>query len=115
MSTFITDTGRINGTRITVHDVYAYLKAYRPHTEIALILGLFPDDVLAAIRYIEEHKEECERVYQYVETRNAKGNPPEILAKLEQTRAKMAAWKAERHRIREQDVNSEGNSRGRQH
>jgi uncharacterized protein (DUF433 family) len=115
MSTTITENGRINGTRITVHDVYYYLKNHRPHTEIALILGLFPDDVLTAIHYIEEHREECEAVYQRVEERIARGNPPEMMAKLEQTRAKMAAWKAERQSSREQELDGEGNSHGRQH
>ena len=100
MTTTITEQGRINGSRITVHDVYYYLEHSRPHTEVALILGLFPDDVLAAIHYIEEHKEECERVYRHVEERNARGNPPEILAKLEQSRAKVQAWWAERQATR---------------
>jgi uncharacterized protein (DUF433 family) len=113
MSTTITEKGRINGSRITVHDVYYYLKNYRPHTEIALILGLFPDDVLAAIHYIEEHRDECEAVYQRVEERIAGGNPPEIIAKLADTRAKMQAWLADRHKAKEQELNGEGNSRGR--
>lgn len=113
MSTTIDAQGRIDGSRITVHDVYYYLKHYRPHTEIALILGLFPDDILAAIRYIEEHKEECEAVYQRVEERNARGNPPEVLAKLAESQAKLKAWRAEREAAKAREANGEGTAGGR--
>lgn len=69
MKTTITPQGRIAGSRISVHDVYYYLKSNTPHTEIALILGLYPEDVLAAIHYIVEHDAEMERIYQAVEAR----------------------------------------------
>jgi uncharacterized protein (DUF433 family) len=113
MKTSITEHGRINGSRITVHDVYYYLKRGRPHTEIALILGLFPEDVLAAIGYIEQHKEEVEEVYRDAEERNARGNPPEIQAKLEASRAKMQAWLEERRKTKTQESDGEGHLGGR--
>ena len=99
MQTTINDHGRINGSRITVHDVFYYLKRGRPHTEIGLILGLFPEEVLGAIGYIEQHKTEVEEVYREVEERNARGNPPEIQAKLRESRAKMQAWREERQKF----------------
>jgi uncharacterized protein (DUF433 family) len=113
MEPTITENGRINGSRITVHDVYYYLKRGRPHTEIALILGLFPDDVLAAIGYIQQHKAEVEEVYREVEERNARGNPPEIQAKLEASHAKLMAWVEERRMGRTLERNGEGNPGGR--
>ncbi len=108
MQTTITDQGRINGTRITVHDVYYYLKRGRPHTEISLILGLFPEDVLAAIGYIEKHKEEVEDVYRDVEERNARGNPPGIQVKLEATHARFLERVEEIRRRKAQETSDDG-------
>ena len=104
MKTRITSDGRIEGTRITVHDVYYYLKHHRPHTEIALMLGVFPDDILDAIHYIVEHRDAVEANYQAVEERNARGNPPEIEAILQESRAKMQRWLQERRQARVEKV-----------
>ena len=113
MEPTITERGRIDGTRITVHDVYYYLMRGRPHTEIALILGLFPEDVLAAIGYIEQHKAEVEEVYRQVEVRNARGNPPEIQAKLEATHARFLERVEEIRRRKAQEMSDDGHPRGR--
>jgi uncharacterized protein (DUF433 family) len=108
MQTTISDHGRINGSRITVHDVFYYLKRGRSHTEIGLILGLFPDEVRCAIGYIEQHKAEVEEVYRKAEERNARGNPPEIEAKLQESRAKMQAWREERQKANAYDPRVSG-------
>jgi uncharacterized protein (DUF433 family) len=108
MQTTITDHGRINGSRITVHDVFYYLKRGRPHTEIGLILGLFPDEILGAIGYIEQHKAEVEEVYRKAEERNARGNPPEIEVKLQESRSKMQAWREERQKLNDFDPRVSG-------
>jgi uncharacterized protein (DUF433 family) len=74
---------RIEGTRITVFDIYYYLDRGRSHAEIADILGLTVEQVQAGVRYIETHRDEVETVHRQIEERNARGNPPEIQAILD--------------------------------
>jgi uncharacterized protein (DUF433 family) len=100
---------RIAGTRITVHDVFYYLENGRSQQETATILRLSPEQVEAAVRYIKEHHEEVAAVYQRIEARNARGNPPEIEARREASRAKMRAWMEERRRAKDEEKNGEGN------
>jgi uncharacterized protein (DUF433 family) len=103
----------IAGTRITVYDIVHYLEAGRQPQEIATILGLTTEQVLTAVRYIEEHKAEVMAVHQRIEERIARGNPPEVKAKLKATRAKMQAWLKERQQARSQEAKGAGNSSGR--
>src|SRR4051794_40867443 len=61
MNEDIIDRGRgpeIKGTRTTVFHVMDYYKLGWHHSSIALVLNLSSRQVLAAIRYIEEHREE---------------------------------------------------------
>lgn len=95
----------IAGTRITVYDVVHYLEAGRQPQAIATILRLTLDQVLTAIKYIEEHKAEVMAVHQRIEERIARGNPPEVEAKLKATRAKMQAWRQERQQAKSQEAN----------
>ena len=84
----IIKTGRgpeIAGTRITVYDVIEYYKAGRHRDMIAAILSLSSDQVEAAVRYIEEHRDEVMASYE----KNMDvlpGNPPELQAKLDAMR-----------------------------
>src|SRR5262245_23256796 len=106
METQITDSGRIAGTRSTVYDVYHYLEGGDWHyTEIAKLLQVTPEQVLAAIRHIEEHKEEVLAVHRQIEERNARGNSPEVLAKLEVSRAKRQAWLKAHQEAKRQEGN----------
>ena len=73
----------IEGTRITVYDIMDYYKQGWNHSAIALWLQLSSAEVLAAIQYIEEHKEEVLADYQIILDRCARGNPPEIQAKID--------------------------------
>src|SRR5262245_62070731 len=69
MSTLIINRGRgpeIAGTRITVYDILDYTRAGHHHTYIAAMLGLSSAQVLAAIEYIEEHKDEVLANYQKI-------------------------------------------------
>ena len=93
MKDLVTPEGRLRSSRINCHDVYHYLKCHRPHTEITLALQIFPEDVLALIHYIVEHEEEVEANWQAFEAEAAKGNPPEIQAKLEQSHKKLMAMR----------------------
>lgn len=101
----IIDRGRgpeISGTRITVYDIMDYYREGDHHTLIALELGLSSRQVLAAIKYIEKHKKEVMADYQEILDRCARGNPPELQARLDATHAKWQAIFAERRRSRKQ-------------
>lgn len=101
---------RVAGTRITVWDIVHYLEAPAwSLPEIADVLNLSLEQVHAAVQYIEEHKEEVMEVHREIEARIARGNPPEVEAKLKQTRARMQAWLQERRKPRKQQENGSGN------
>jgi len=97
----IIDRGRgpeIAGTRITVYTIMDYYLENLHHSLIALELGLSSQQVLAAIDYIEKHKEEVSKDYQEILDRSARGNPPELQAKLDRIHAKFQALLKERRR-----------------
>ncbi|HLN29175.1 MAG TPA: DUF433 domain-containing protein [Gemmataceae bacterium] len=92
MDAVIIDRGRgpeIAGTRITVYDIFDHLEGNISPQEVALIFRLSQEQVGAAIAYIEEHKEDVEAVHRKIVARNARGNPPELLAKLEVGKRKL--------------------------
>jgi uncharacterized protein (DUF433 family) len=65
----IIDRGRgpeIDGTRITVYDILDYSEQGWHHTAIAAALHLSSDEVLTALRYIEEHREEVMANYRAI-------------------------------------------------
>jgi uncharacterized protein (DUF433 family) len=88
---------RIAGTRITVWDVLHYLETGWSQPEIAATLHLSEAQVDAVVRYIEDHQEELMAVHQQIEARKACGNPPQITAKLAQSRAKLQKWLKQHH------------------
>jgi uncharacterized protein (DUF433 family) len=88
---------RLAGTRITVWDVLHYLETGWSRPEMAVTLHLSAPQVAAVARYIEEHKEELGAVHQQIEARQARGNPPEVTAKLAQSRTKLQAWLKQHH------------------
>jgi uncharacterized protein (DUF433 family) len=104
---------RIAGTRITVWDVLHYLEYGRSPEYIAGILPITIEQVQATIQYIEVHKEEVMAVHRQIEERIARGNPPEIEAKLGETRARMQAWLKERQRVKSQEGSGDGHLAGR--
>ena len=64
MGAKIIDRGRgpeIEGTRITVYDVMDYLQEGWRYDQIAGLFRLPPDDIQAAIQYIESHHAEVMR------------------------------------------------------
>jgi uncharacterized protein (DUF433 family) len=88
----IIDRGRgpqIAGTRLTAYDILDYVRMGWGHARIALWFRISSEEVLAAIRYIEEHKDEVMADYQRILDRNARGNPPELRARLEKTHARV--------------------------
>jgi uncharacterized protein (DUF433 family) len=82
----IIDRGRgpeIAGTRITVYDILDYHKEGWHRDLIADQFNLSSRQVEVAIRYIEEHRDEVMADYEKILTRHARGNPPELQAKLD--------------------------------
>jgi uncharacterized protein (DUF433 family) len=90
MGAKIIDRGRgpeIEGTRITVYDVMDYWKDGWRYDQIAGLFRLPPDEIQAAIQYIEEHKTEVETDYQEILERHKNVQySPEVQRKLEQNR-----------------------------
>ncbi len=89
----------IEGTRITVYDIMDYYRQGWHHTTIGATLRLSSAQVLAAIEYIEQHKEEVLANYQKILERCARGNPPEVQARLDAIRGECDARRAERPRL----------------
>ncbi len=87
--------GRINGTRITVWDVVYYRQNGQTNEEIAEILGLTSSQIQSALRYIAAHEDEVMRTHRALEERNARGNPPELQRKLDQSLARLRNRKAQ--------------------
>ena len=86
MNAIIMDRGRgpeIAGTRITVYDILDYTARDWHHTAIASSLGLSSGQVLGAMQYIEEHRDEVIAEYQAMIDRDSRGNPPELQARLD--------------------------------
>jgi hypothetical protein len=64
-------------------DVIPYLRAGRSPTWIAALLRLSTPEVEALAQYIEEHRDEVMTENQKIEERIARGNPPEVEARLQ--------------------------------
>lgn len=102
-------TPRLADSRINVYDVVHYLERGRSANYIALVLRITLAETRALIQYIEEHKEEVMAVHRKIEERIARGNPPEIEAKLRVSHSKLLALKAELERKRlQEESNGEG-------
>src|SRR5262249_10893880 len=106
----IIDRGRgpeIEGTRTTVYDVIPYLEAGRSANYIAAMMGHSTPQIQALIDYIEQHREEVMAVHRQIEERIARGNPPEVEAKLAASpvRAMLRARLEEIRRRRDQEAN----------
>ncbi len=111
----IVKTGRgpeIAGTRITVYDVLDYHKTEWHRDMIADTLDLSSQEVELAIRYIEEHRDEVMADYEEMLARDARGNPPEIQAKLDAIRGTARARREELRRSKTIEAANEGHSGG---
>jgi uncharacterized protein (DUF433 family) len=111
MSAQIIDRGRgpeIAGTRITVYDVMDYWTAGWQCEQIAGLFRLPPDDIQAAITYIEAHKAEVLAEYQQILARHSRAQAaPEIQEKLAHSHQKLQARLAEiRARRRAEDAHA---------
>ena len=82
---------RIEGTRISVYAILEYLRAGRSRDYIAATLFLSSAQVQAAIDYIHDHEAEVNTEFEQIMARVRQGNPPEVLAILEDGRTKLNA------------------------
>jgi uncharacterized protein (DUF433 family) len=106
--------GEIAGTRITVYDILDYTRQGWHHTAIAAWLRISSPQVRAALRYIEEHKEEVMANYKEMLDRDARGNPPEVQAKLDAIHAKYQTLWADKLRQAGLLENGDASANGRQ-
>ena len=99
MGARIIDRGRgpeIAGTRITIYDVLDYWTAGWQCEQIAGLFRLPPDDIQAAIAYIEAHQTEVLVEYQQILARHSSAQPsPELQEKLAHSHQKLQARLAE--------------------
>jgi uncharacterized protein (DUF433 family) len=89
------DGPKIEGTRITVYAVLEFLKHGHSKDWIADWFRLSHAQVQAAMDYIRDNEAAVNAAYERIMARIAEGNPPEILAKFEESRKKMKARLAE--------------------
>ncbi len=111
----IIDRGRgpeIAGTRITVYDVLDYHKSGWHRDMIADTLELSSGQVEVAIRYIEEHRDEVMADYGEMLARDARGNPPELQAKLDAMHGTARARLTELRRSKQSEAAHERHSHG---
>jgi uncharacterized protein (DUF433 family) len=109
----IVKTGRgpeIAGTRITVFDVIEYHSAGRHRDMIATILSLSSDQVEAAIRYLEDNRDEVMANYKTNTERIRKGNPPELQARLDAGHQRFLDMVRELREAKHAEAQSAGNS-----
>ena len=102
----------IAGARITVYDVLDCLQEGWDTVQIALFFRLSTRQVNVAVRYIEEHKEEVMEEYQRILERCARGNPPELQAKLDAGHERFLAIVRARQHAKNQESPDAGDSRG---
>jgi uncharacterized protein (DUF433 family) len=94
----------IEGSRITVFDVLYYHQAGWYRDEIACLFRLSSRQVEAALHYIEEHRDEVMATNAKIEARIARGNPPELQAKLDASKGAAQAKLEEIRRQKAQEV-----------
>src|SRR4051794_5988346 len=80
----------IAGSRITVYDVLAETEAGATPEDLARWYELAVEQILLALRYIDEHREEVERDWAAIKARHALGNPPHIQKQIDETHARLA-------------------------
>src|SRR6266446_10078551 len=97
----------IEGTRITVYTILEYADWH--HTALAALLNLSSDQVLVAREYIAQHREAVMAVYEKIMARIRRGNPPEVLAKLEANRPRFLEFVRQCRQGKTQEANDAGN------
>jgi len=91
----------IEGTRITVYDVFDYVRQGWHRDRIAALFRLSSHDIQAALDYIEQHQEKVAITYQKILDRPRNYQyPPEVKAKIaaiqQRAQTRLAAMKSSR-------------------
>ena len=102
----------IEGTRITVYDILDYHKHGWHRDRIAIFFRISSAQVETALRYIDEHRDEVMAAYQKMLERDARGNPPELQAKLDTFRGTARAKAQELRAAKEREARDAGHSGG---
>lgn len=105
----------IIGPRVTVYHVFNYLVNGWSKDEILAALPITAAQLDDAARYIDKHREAVAEVHRQIEDRNARGNPPEIKARLAESHRRFEAFKARIRSAAEQEAGHARNSGGREH
>jgi uncharacterized protein (DUF433 family) len=111
----IIDRGRgpeLEGTRITVYDVLDYHSLGWHRDMIAVTLSLSSQQVEVAIQYLEEHRDEVTAEYEEMLARDARGNPPELQAKIDAAHERLHARLRELREAKQRRGQDAGHSRG---
>jgi uncharacterized protein (DUF433 family) len=103
---------RIAGTRITIYTIWEYVRDGWRRDDIAFWLRLNKDQVEAAIRYIDQHKDEVLAEYEKIMERINRGNPPELQSKLDAGHERFQEMVRERRRLKGQEISHEGHPGG---
>jgi len=118
MSAKIINRGRgpeIEGTRITVYDVFDYVSQGWHRDRIAALFRLSSRDIQAALDYIQQHRDEVTAHYQSILDRQRTYQyPPEVEAKIAASRARAQARLAARQSscLREQEKQHDAQHHG---
>ncbi len=102
----------IAGTRVTVYDILDYHKEGWHRDRIASLFRISSRQVDAAIRYIVEHRDEVMEAYGRILARHARGNPPELQARLDAGHERFLAMVRERRAAQEREAHDAGHSGG---
>ncbi len=105
------NTPRIEGSRITVFDVLDYHKHGWKPSEIADLFHLSTCQIEVAIEYIEAHNAEVMAAYERVLDRHAKGNPPELQARLDEGHERFLDMVKARREAKNREEQDAGDSR----
>jgi uncharacterized protein (DUF433 family) len=96
MPAAIDDRGRgpeIIGTRITVYDVFHYMEHGWSREDTLTYLPITGEQYDQAVEYITDHRDDVLAEHRRIEERNARGNPPEIRARLEESHRRFQKFK----------------------
>jgi len=94
----------IQGTRITVYDIVDYQRMGWSAERTAGWLRLNVPQVQAALRYIDAHQNEVAANYQKMLDRAARGNPPEVRAKIDASHQRFLQKLSEPQRRRMEEL-----------
>lgn len=106
----------IRGTRLVMTDIYQMLygHVHRTAEEVAAFYRLPVEKIRAAIAYIDANRERVEADMKAIRERAARGNPPEVQAKLDAAHQRFLLRLNERQRQRVKELFGEEGTNGHQ-